>query len=489
MFISLLLIVAFAGGLVPLIVRTPRTAWLLSFGWSTLVFALGTYLSVGALMSEPVTGAGLWRIDGIAAILVLLISFTQWTAMLSSRSYLDHELRAGVIDERQARRYLACIPLFVGAMLLASVTDNLGIQWIALEATTLATTMLVALYARPGSLEAAWKYLILCSTGIALGLGGVMIAFYAGEAAGIAVGLAAMSWIMLLQAAPVLSAPLMKIAFVLVLVGYGTKAGLVPMHTWLPDAHSSAPSPVSGLLSGVLLPVALVAILRFKALVDLSLGNGDWSGAIMIVFGVLSVALPAAFVLVQTDYKRLLAYSSIEHMGIVALSFGIGGIAAAAGLVHMVGHALAKSALFFGAGTIVGRFHSTKFDRVADVSGTLPKTSLLFAAGLLLLLAVPPSPLFLSELIIVSRGLSAHPYAIGALLVSLSLVAVGFVRLLMPMLYGARPHGGHEVPAGETLSLSHVAIMLHLLLLLAIGVGVWMDIGSALFIGIASNIS
>jgi len=486
MFISLLILVSLIGCFAPFVARNPQTAWYVSLGWSTMVFALGTYLGASVLVSGTAMSAGLWRIDGVAAVLVLLISFMQWTAILSSRSYLDHELRAGIIDEAQARRYLACIPLFVGVMLSASVADNLGVQWIALEATTL----LVALYARPGSLEAAWKYLILCSTGIALGLGGVMVAFYAGEMAGITEGLAAMSWAALVRSAPVLSAPLMKIAFVLVLVGYGTKAGLVPMHTWLPDAHSSAPSPVSGLLSGVLLPVALVAILRFKALADVSLGDGAWSGAILIVFGMLSVALAAAFVLVQTDYKRLLAYSSIEHMGIVALSFGIGGIAAAAGLVHMVGHALAKSALFFGAGDIVVRFHSTKFDRVADVARVLPKTAVLFSAGLLLLLAVPPSPLFLSELIIVSRGLSAHPYATGVLLVSLTLVATGFVRLLMPMLYGTlRASGEQETPAGEVHTLSHAGIMLHLIVLLALGVFVWSEAGSALFISIASQVS
>lgn len=487
MSIPILLLVALLGFVPPLFIRSTHVAWRVSFVWSSAVLALGAWVGVGAFLA-PAPADGLWLIDYPAALLVLLVSFVQWTAMLTSRSYLAEELRHGIIDASQVRRYLSLLPLFVFAMLTASVANNLGVQWIALEATTLATTLLVALYARDGSLEAAWKYLILCSTGIALGLAGFLVAYYAGTLAGIHEGLAAMNWTVLREAAPTFSPALLKIAFVLALVGYGTKAGLVPMHTWLPDAHSSAPSPVSGMLSGVLLPVALVAVLRFKTLVDASLGGDEWSSTLLIVFGLLSIAVPAAFTLVQTDYKRLLAYSSIEHMGIATLSFGFGGVAAAVGFVHLVGHALAKSALFFGAGNIVTRFHSTKFSRVGEVANTLPKTGFLFAAALLALLAVPPSPLFLSEYIIVAHGIIAHPWATGILLLSITVVAAAFIRSLVPLLYAPASQPEHEVQAGEALSLSHAAVGLHILALVALGVIIWTTAGSAFFISIAQSI-
>lgn len=490
MTISILLGLAFLGSFSTFVSRAPRTVQLVSLIWSTLVLVMGAVVAVPVFLHGPaVAGGGLWHVDGFGALLVLLISFIQWTATLSSRSYLAAELAAGIIDEIQVRRYAGLVPLFVFAMLVSAVSNNLGLLWIALEATTLATTLLVAFYARPGSLEAAWKYLILCSTGIALGLGGVMIAFYAASMNGTTEGFAAMNWTAFLAIAPTLSPMLLKLAFVLILIGYGTKAGFVPMHTWLPDAHSSAPSPISGLLSGVLLPVALFAILRFKMIVDATLGDSLWTGHLLIVFGLLSIAIPAAFTLVQGDYKRLLAYSSIEHMGIVALCFGIGGFATLAGVVHLAGHALAKSALFFGAGNIVGRFHSTKFDRVGDVARVLPYTASLFAAALLALLAVPPSPLFLSELVLVSQGVLEHPYAVLILLVSITVVAAGFIRLMIPLLYAPAEHEDHPVRAGEKLSLAHAAIGAHLVVLLGIGIAVWTAPGLALFTGIAASIT
>lgn len=489
MLITSLLAIALLSALPPLLSR-PRYIWLVAFLSSTAILILGTYVGVLAIMRGPLTGANeFWYVDAMAGLLVVLVSFIQWTATMTSRVYLAAELDAGVITDSQYRRFFVLVPLFVFAMLLSTVSNNLGILWIALEATTLATTLLVAFYARKGSLEAAWKYLLLCSTGIALGLAGLMIAFFAGQLAGVHEGLSAINWTTLHGAAPFLSPMLLQLAFVFVLIGYGTKAGLVPMHTWLPDAHSSAPSPISGLLSGVLLPVALFAILRFKTLVDIALGDPTWTGNLLIVFGLLSIAVPAAFTLVQGDYKRLLAYSSIEHMGIVALGFGIGGLAAVAAVVHLVGHALAKSALFFGAGNMVTRFHSTKFDRVGDVAKTLPITAALFAAALLALLAVPPSPLFLSEFVLVSQAIAPHPYASAILLLSLTIVAAGFIRFMIPLLYApAERAKEHAIEQGESWNLSHSMILLHLVIIFVLGVVVWLPAGSALVIRIASSI-
>jgi len=201
----------------------------------------------------------------------------------------------------------------------------------------------------------------------------------------------------------------MQIAFVFILIGYGTKVGLVPMHAWLPDAHSRAPAPISALLSGVLLNAALFSILRYKTLVDITLSNSHWSGQLLLFFGALSCVVPAAFILVQTDYKRLLAYSSIEHMGLTAFLFGLGPVGTFAALIHMIGHALSKSMLFFAAGNIYLAFKSTKFEKVGEVMRVLPYTGAIFLAGVLALLAVPPSPLFLSEYRLFAGAISSHP--------------------------------------------------------------------------------
>jgi hydrogenase-4 component F len=439
---------------------------------STLVFAFALVVSVPVLTTGVplVDGTGLWYVDALSALLVLLIGAIQWTASFASGTYIGQEAREGTVTLPLVRRYYALAALFVFSMLTAVVADNLGVLWIALEATTLATTFLVAFYVRPSSLEAAWKYLVLCSTGIALGLVSVLVVYTAATSAGAASGFDALRISTLLQTLSALSPAMMKVAFAFALVGYGTKIGLAPMHTWLPDAHSSAPAPISALLSGVLLNAAFLALMRYKMLTDGALGDSAFTNGLLLGIGVLTVVVAAFFIIAQTDYKRLLAYSSIEHMGFVVFSVGLGAAGTVAAIIEIVGHAFVKSMLFFGAGNILLRFHSTKFAKVAGVYRVLPITGGLFLIGTLFLLAAPPSPLFMSEYLAIAAGIGTHPYAVAAVLLALAIALAGFIRLVVPMLFAeSAPEAlEREVVSGERLTGASTAMVLHLIILVAL---------------------
>lgn len=467
MIITTLLFVSFVAAFVPFLSSRPeRISWH-AIGVSTLVMALGLLAGVPALLSDkPYMWGGIWYVDALSGLMLVLISVIQWTAIIASRPFLLEEVHEGIVSLPLVRRYYALISLFVMAMLSTAVSDNLGFLWISIEATTLATTFLVAFYARPSSLEAAWKYLIICSTGIALGFIGLLIVSAASSSTEGVSALVDLRWSSLHLAATTFSPSLMKIAFAFAFIGFGTKIGLAPMHTWLPDAHSSAPAPVSALLSGVLLNAALFAVLRYKTLTDAALGGSAYTDTLMLAFGAFTLAVAAAFILTQTDYKRLLAYSSMEHMAFVVLTVGLGAFGAIAAVIEIVGHALIKSMLFFGAGNILVRFHSTKFEKVAGVRRVLPLTGWFFFAGILLLLAVPPSPLFMSEYLAIASGVGAHPFIIVVALISFVIILAGFTRLVTPFLFAPiLEMTEHPIVVGESWNISHTAMTLHLILL------------------------
>lgn len=479
MIISALLGITILGAALATLFNSVRMVSYVALASSTIVMVLATIIGYQAI-TETLSGVveSVWYMDAFAGLMILLIGFIQWTATMTSVPYLLEEEHEGLVDVSLARRYFFLLGVFVFSMFLAVTANNIGFVWVALEATTLATTLLVAFYAkRKGSLEAAWKYLVICSTGISLGLLGILIIYFAAATSGFE-GLEVVSWSSLPELAPLLPATMLKVAFVLIFIGFGTKIGLVPMHTWLPDAHSRAPSPISGMLSGVVLNVALFSVLRYKGLLDGTLGSDAWTSSLFIFFGVLSVAVPAAFIIVQADYKRLLAYSSIEHMGLIVVAIGLGGFGAIAGVVHMIGHALAKSGLFFAAGNILLAYKSTKFESVHGVMRALPYTGSLFLILILALLAIPGSPLFLSEYLLVLSGITTHPYAIGIVLISLAIIFAGFITILMPMLF-TRSHA-HTPTHRESWNLSHTAISLNIVALFGLGIWLWSD--SALII-------
>lgn len=469
MIITTLILVSLLMTFVPFVVRRTSHVTGLAILGSTIVLGLGLYVGVPSLFGAPAVEHGIWYVDGFSGLLIILISVVQWTATITSRSFLSEEVREGVASFTQVRRYYALLALFVTAMLSTVASDNLGFLWVSLEATTLATTFLVAFYGRASSLEAAWKYLILCSTGIALGLFAVIMVYIAAIGTGTVTGIAALSWSTLMGLSGTFSPTLMKVAFAFALIGYGTKIGLVPLSAWLPDAHSSAPAPISALLSGVLLNAALFTLVRYKSLADTALGGSAYTDGLLLFFGTLTLVVAAAFIVTQTDYKRLLAYSSMEHMGFVVFSLGLGALGAVAAVIELVGHALVKPALFFGAGNILLRYRSTKFARVSGVFRALPLTGALFLAGVLLLLAVPPSPLFVSELSALAAGILVHPIAIAIVLVGLTVALAGFIRFIPGLLFGTVPHEVHERPValGERWDASHTAMALQLLLAVA----------------------
>ena len=481
MITNLLIGAALGSAGLPLLTRSARAAVFASAAGSTLVFILGAMVGVSAFGMPGAVVGGLWYLDPLAGLLVFLVTFVGWTASIAGISYLLVEEHEDVITSSQVRHYGALSALFVFSMLVVVLSNNLGLMWVALEATTLTTVLLVAFYARPGSLEAAWKYLILCSTGIALGLMGVMLTYAAASSGGTS-GFAALSFATLLHAAPALSPALMRLSFAFILVGFGTKVGLVPMHAWLPDAHSSAPSPISGMLSGILLTTALFAIIRYKTLVDLALGGSSFTSSLLLAFGALTTLVSALFILVQTDYKRLLAYSSIEHMGMSTFALGLGVPGAFIAVIHLVGHALAKPMLFFGAGNVLHRFKSTKFERVEGVARVLPYTAGFFLVGLLALLALPPSPLFMSEYLLAMQALSTHPLAFIPVALALVIVFAGFARLFFPFLFSraessAAAESLETLSAPERVNSAHVAMALHMAALALVA--------AALFSGVA----
>lgn len=469
MSLTLLFLAPLVAALLPFVARGayPRIGVAAIFG-STLTFAAGLVVSIPALTAAPgVSASGFWYVDPFAALLVILTCFVQWTATMVSVTYLGEEHRRGVVTERQTRWYFVLLQSFVLSMLVTLLANNLGIMWIALEATTLTTAFLVAFYTTDGALEATWKYVLICSVGISLGLLGTLLVFYAASQGGVE-ALVGINWHALKAYAASLPGDVMKFAFAFILVGFGTKMGLVPMHTWLPDAHAKSPSPVSAMLSGVLLNAALFAILRYKALVDGSLGDAAWTDGLFVFFGALSFALPAAFILIQENFKRLLAYSSIEHMGFIMFAFGLGPVGAAAGVIHVIGHALTKSLLFFAAGNMFLRFKHTAIERIGNVAGVLPLSGAFFLFGIFALLATPPSPLFLSEYMGIAAAVTTHPVATLVVLLSGVIIVGGFIRLLLPLLFERRGDAPSEV--GEQWNLTHTAMALHAVLIVSVGV-------------------
>jgi hydrogenase-4 component F len=401
-------------------------------------------LLLGTAIAHLLATAFLWtgefgpELDALLKLDVTGLLFLSITSVifLSASLYTIPYVLHGTHDKPAAlQRFIPCLLWFLSAMTLVAVTQHLALLWAAVEGTTLASAPLVYFYRRRGALEATWKYLLVCSVGIALALLGT---FFLGiAAAGSSVGASDLTLSGLSRAAPSMARPWLKAAFVLALVGYGTKMGLAPLHTWLPDTHSEAPSPVSALLSGALLNCAFLAILRFYQ-VCLASGDSQFARTLLIVLGMSSLLLASAFMLSQRDYKRLFAYSSIENMGIMAVGMGLGGSASYGALLHAVNHSLCKAGLFFLAGNVLRSFGTTLARDVRGVLGRLPETGVLLLALFLAIGGVPPFGPFWSEFLIFQSALGGAHAWLGVLFVSLLGVAfLGMAGVLLPMLSGA----------------------------------------------------
>lgn len=435
---------------------------------AVLTGGLAVYCSLNVFwMEKASSGHEFLVIDGLSSVFVLTIGMVGTISSLYAVSYLRHDQETGEIEGSRIGRFYALLHLFIAAMYLAVLADNLGVMWVAIEATTIVSALLVGFYGNKASLEAAWKYIIICTVGIAFAMFGIIITFHAVQLLMGPEGFS-LSWRIIYPLAQKLDPSLMKLAFIFILIGYGTKAGLFPLHTWLPDAHSQAPSPVSALLSGVLLNCAIYAIIRFHLITSAATG-GNYSGRLLIIFGLLSMVAALPFILVQKDIKRLLAYSSVEHVGIIVLGVGLGGVVGYTGaFLHLVNHALGKSALFLSAGTLAQEYRSKLITRMRGIGQFLPVTSTLFMAALLAIGGAPPFGLFFSELHVASRGFQVYGFGLG--FVFLMIIAVVFTGLIYfggKMYFSDLPSRFHP---GETLNINHILIMIPICLLVFQGI-------------------
>jgi hydrogenase-4 component F len=405
-------------------------------GASALTFLSATALTARVVRDGPLLVLDrLFFVDPFNVFLVALTAFVGLTTSVFSRPYMRIEKNHGRLSAARLRLYHSMYQLFNFTMLLALLTNNMGILWVALEGATLATVLLVSLYRTPASLEAAWKYFILCGVGIAQALFGTILLYFAAEKI-LGIGGNALLWTELNNVKGSLEPTVLSLAFVFLLVGYGTKVGLVPLHNWLPDAHAEGPTPVSAVLSGLLLNVALYAVVRCKVLVEGAVHTAS-AKELMIGFGLLSVVVAAFLLSRQKDIKRLFAYSSIEHMGIITFAFGMGGpIANFAGLLHMTVHSLTKSAIFFSVGHAVQKAGTPQIDGIRGLITVSPMIGWALALGTLAILGMPPFGVFASEFLILTTAMQEQPWATPLLLVALGIAFAAVFSKVQPMVFG-----------------------------------------------------
>jgi hydrogenase-4 component F len=401
--------------------------------------SLSTFLAALSLLiiDRPLPGPYL-LVDDLNIVFIVLNTFVGFTTSIFSASYIAHELETGKLTPAYLRFYHAMFQMMMFGMNLAFVSNNIGLMWVAIEIATLTTVLMVGLYRTHEALEAAWKYFILGSVGIALALFGTILVYMAARPV-IGEGRDAMVWTLLVERASHFDPALLNVAFVFLLLGYGTKVGLVPLHAWLPDAHAEGPTPISAVLSGLLLNVALYALLRFKILLA---ANTDAiaPGPLMVTLGLASLIFAAFMLYRRRDIKRMFAYSSIEHMGIIVFAFGMGGaLANFAGLLHMVMHSLTKSAIFYAVGNIAQVKGTQKLAQLRGLTESHPGLGWGLVIGVVAIAGMPPLGIFMSEFLVVSSTFARQPLlaillvfgllvAFGALLLRLTGVAFGEAR-------------------------------------------------------------
>jgi hydrogenase-4 component F len=422
-----------------------------------------TFISALGLFALPERPNGLLLIDDLNIVFIVLTTFVGFTTSIFSSGYIAHELEIGRLTPLYLRFYHAMYQLLMFGMNLALTANVTGLMWVAIELATLTTVLMVGIYRTHEALEAAWKYFILGSVGIGLALFGTILVYVAAQPV-IGEGIDAMRWTVLLDNAARFDPSLLNVAFIFLLLGYGTKVGLAPLHAWLPDAHAEGPTPISAVLSGLLLNVALYAVLRFKILLAAN-GQAIAPGPLMVAMGLTSLVFAAFMLYRRRDIKRLFAYSSIEHMGIIAFAFGMGGpLANFAGLLHMTMHSLTKSAIFFSIGHIT-RIKGTQ--RIADIGGLTeshPTLGWTLVVGVVAIAGLPPFGIFTSEFLIISSTFSREPLLAIPLVFGI-LIAVGALFLRLNGLAFGEPLG----PLAPN-RMSYLPMFAHFILVLIAGI-------------------
>ena len=426
----------------------------------------------------------LFFLDAYNVFLLSLTAFVATTTAVFSGPYMLHEQQTGRVTSKHLRLYHSMFQLFVFGMYLVLTTNNLGVLWIALELATLATVLLVSLYRTPAAIAAAWKYFILCGVGIALALFGTILIF-ATSSDILGHGNDALTWTLLYDNAGQLAPRVMTIAFTFLLVGYGTKVGLVPMHTWLPDAHGEGPTPISAVLSGLLLNIALYALVRCKALVD-GATQGDLAGKLMMGFGLLSVLVAALALHRQRDVKRMFSFSSIEHMGLMTFAFGIGTpLANFAGLLHMTVHSLVKSGIFFTVGHAAQAMGTQQMINIRGLANHHPGIGWGLMIGTVAIAGFPPFGVFTSEFLLFTAALHTHPWVVLPLLLGLVVAFAGLFRHVQPMVFGTVPDNTRSVKVNMLPVYVHLGLALILGLAIPAFLADWYQTAADLLHGVA----
>lgn len=421
-------------GLLSLAARTRRVMERLQLVHAAVLWASMTAVVFKVSAGNELSFGYFLHADALSAFMDLMLAFVGGTALVYAVGYMGELLSRGQTSFIRYQRFFIYFDLFLFAMVLAANLDNIALMWIAIEGSTLSAALLINFERNKTALEAGWKYIILSFIGIALALFGTVLVYYTSEHV-LGVSMEALRWSALARVAGSLNPSVLKTAFVFVMIGYGTKAGVAPMHTWLPDAHAEAPTPISAVLSGLMLNLGLYAVLRLKTIVDPAVGSG-FAGSIMLGLGLLSMAIAATFMIIQRDYKRFFAYSSIEHVGIILVGFGVGGAAGVfGGLFHMINHALAKSTAFYAAGRVLLRYGHKNMEGVAGLLRQMPLVGGAMLLAGLALAGMPPFGLFISELLIATGAYDHRPWIaylfLGLLVVAFAALVVQVFRMVL----------------------------------------------------------
>ncbi len=430
---------------------------------SAAAFVVSIFLAMQVYQEGTIlTADNFFFVDAFNVYLSVLTAFVSMTTAIFSRRYMRFERSHGKVGKVGMRFYHAMFQLFIFAMLLALLTNNIGILWISMELATLSTVLLVSLYRTPHSVEAAWKYFILCGVGIAQALFGTVLLYFAAEKV-LGEGSAALLWTNLSQVSDKLEPTVLSLAFIFFMVGYGTKVGLVPLHNWLPDAHAEGPTPISAVLSGLLLNIALYALVRLKVIVE-GATHSHRAGYIMMAFGLVSLLVSAFSLLRQKDIKRMFSYSSIEHMGIATFAFGLGGPVATFGaLLHMLVHSLAKSSIFFTVGHASQMHGTQEMSRIRGLIRGNPLVGWGLMLGVIAIAGMPPFGVFTSEFLILTATMKSAPYLAPFFLLGVSVAFAALLRKIMPMAFGKAPDDqGKLKPA-------HFPVVVHMIIVLILG--------------------
>ncbi|MCX7615313.1 MAG: hydrogenase 4 subunit F [Clostridiales bacterium] len=418
----------------------------ISLSASTLLTITGAVITRDVLRFGSLQFGGIFYIDSLSIIVLDIVLVAALLVSVYSVGYLETEIKHEKLSAAKLRIFYILMYSFLFTMILALIVKNMGIMWFAIEATTLSSAFLVGLYNNKQAIEAAWKYVIIGSVGIAIALLGVI--FLHLSSIGVLESQQYLDWKALYHHSKALNSSIIRLAFLFILVGFGTKAGLAPMHTWIPDAYSQAPTPIM-LLSGVLLNSAMYAILRTVAIVNRNMGSSLFTGRLLMAFGILSILTAAIFILTQKDYKRLLAYSSIEHMGIIAVGIGVfTPLSVFGALFHMINHSLTKSMLFLSSGNLHQKFDTKQILKIKGVLKILPVTGTVFLLGLFAIAGAPPFSVFASEFTVIASIFNSKNIFFGFVFVLLlATIFAGIAVNLFKMFYGDNESG--DIQPGE----------------------------------------